>query len=377
MKNHLGRVIWGTVMAALSIGALLAQDMVGTWQGALKNPKGKELRLVGKISKANEKLSATFYSIDQGGQPINAGAVTQQGSNIKIDIPAIGGAYEGKLSEDGNSLNGTWTQGLPAPLNLARATPETAWAIPEPLPPPKIMAADVDPSFEVATIKPSDPNRQGLSILVDRVGNFTTTNTALKDLMIFAYGVHPGQIQDLPSWAENDKYDIVAKPDHEGIGNDTQIRSMMKKLLTERFSLTFRRENKELSAYTLNLARTGHKLTVNESGGNLPGFGGRGPGSIGVRNSTMIQFAGFLQARIVDRPVVDKTGLTGKYDFTLTWRPDQLGPTPPNAPPPPADLESRPDIFGAMQEQLGLRFQAERTPVEVLVVEKAQKPSDN
>jgi len=378
MKNHLGRALWTTALAALSIGVLLAQDAVGTWQGSLKNPKGKELRLVGKISRAaNEKLAATFYSIDQGGQPINAGSVTQQGANIKIDIPAIGGNYEGKLSEDGNTLTGTWNQGVPAPLNMVRATPETAWVIPEPLPPPQVMAAEVDPSFEVATIKPANPDRPGLSILVDRTGMFTTTSTTLKDLLIFAYGVHPTQIQDLPSWAESDKYDIVGKPDHEGIGNDTQIRSMMKKMIAERFSLTFHRENKDLSAYTLNVGRSGPKLAVDENGGNLPGFGGRGPGSIGVRNATMEQFAGFLQARIVDRPVVDKTGLTGKYDFTLTWRPEQLGPRPPNAPPLPDDIESRPDIFTAMQEQLGLRFQAEKTAVEVIVVDKADKPSEN
>jgi len=79
----------------------------------------------------------------------------------------------------------------------------------------------------------------------------------------------------------------------------------------------------------------------------------------------------------VDRPVVDKTGLAGKWNFTLTWRPEQLAPAPPNAPPPPADLESRPDIYTAMQEQLGLRFQAEKTAVEMLVIDKAAKPSDN
>ncbi len=378
MKKHFGRALFTTVLAALSLGVLFAQDMVGTWQGTLKAPNGKELKMVSKISRAaTEKLAATFYSIDQGGQAIPAGAVTQQGAALKIDIPAIGGSYEARLSGDGNTLTGTFNQGAPLPLVLVRATPETAWTIPEPLPPPKVMAADVDPAFEVATIKPANPDRPGQSILVDRAGMFTTTNTSLKDLMIFAYGVHPGQIQGLPSWAESDKYDIVGKPDHEGMGNDTQIRSMMKKLLAERFNLALHRENKELSAFTLNIGKTGPKLTVNESGGNLPGFGGRGPGSIGVRNSTMEQFAGFLQARIVDRPVVDKTGLKGKYDFTLTWRPDQLGPTPANAPPPPADLESRPDIFTAMQEQLGLRFQAEKTGVEVLVVDKASKPDDN
>jgi uncharacterized protein (TIGR03435 family) len=353
--------------------------VVGTWQGSLKNPKGKELRLVGKIVRNpdNEKLAATFYSIDQGGQPIPAGTVTQQGSNLKIEIPAIDGVYEGKLSSDNNSLTGTWTQGQPLPLNLVRATPETAWAIPEPPPPPKIMAVDADPSFEVATIKPSDPDRPGFSILVDRTGMLRTTNTTLKDLLIFAYSVHPGQLQSLPSWGETEKFDIQGKPDTEGVGNDVQIRSMMKKLLAERFGLAFHRENKELSAFTLNIGRSGPKLTLNESGGNLPGFRGGGPGRIGVNNATMDQFAGFLQARIVDRPVVNKTGLPGKYDFTLTWRPDQLGPQPPNAPPPPADMDSRSDIIGAMQEQLGLRFQAERTEVEVLVVDKAEKPSEN
>lgn len=378
MRSNWTKALWTSAMAALSVGALLAQDMTGTWQGAITNAKGKELRIVTKIARgADQKLSATLYSIDQQSPAIPASSVTQQGADLKIEIPALGGTYQGRLSSDGNTLTGTLNQGVPVPLNMTKATPETAWAIPEPPPPPKIMAANVDPAFEVATIKPATPDRPGQSILVDRTGNFTTTNTSLKDLMIFAYGVHPNQIQNLPSWAENDKYDILAKPDHEGVGNDTQIRSMMTKLLAERFGLTLHREKKELSAFTLNLGKTGHKLAENKTGGNLPGFGGRGPGSIGVNNSTMEQFAGFLQARIVDRPVVDKTGLTGKYDFTLTWKPDQMPPAGANAPPLPADWESRPDLLTAIQEQLGLKFQSEKTPVEVLVVDKASKPSDN
>ena len=81
--------------------------------------------------------------------------------------------------------------------------------------------------------------------------------------------------------------------------------------------------------------------------------------------------------RFVDRPVVDQTGLTDKYDFTLTWRPDPLAAPPPNAPPPPADLDSRSDLFTAVQEQLGLKLEATKTPVEVLVIERVQKPSEN
>lgn len=377
MKRSFLKVTWIVVVAALSVTALFAQDFTGSWQGSLKNAKGKELKMVAKISRAAPaKLAVTFYSIDQGGQPIPAGSITESGTAIKIEIPAIGGSYEAKLT-DPNTLTGSWNQGQAIPLNLVRATPETAWAIPEPPPPPKVMAANVDPAFEVATIKPSAPGQQGMGINVNAAGQFTTRNTSLKDLLIFGYGVHPDQIQGLPAWADEDKYDIAGKPDHEGVGNETQIRSMMQKLLVDRFSLAIHRETKELSAYTLNVARTGPKLTVNESGGNLPGFGGRGPGSIGVFNSSMAQFAGFLQARIVDRPVVDKTGLTAKYDFTLTWRPETLAAQPANAPPPPADLESRPDIFSAMQEQLGLQFKSEKAPVEVLVVDKTSKPSDN
>jgi uncharacterized protein (TIGR03435 family) len=176
---------------------------------------------------------------------------------------------------------------------------------------------------------------------------------------------------------ETENYDISAKPDQPGVPNGTQVRAMVQQLLAERFQLVFHTEKKELSAYIITVAKSGSKLSKNESGGNLPGFGGRGPGAIGVRNSTMAQFADFLQARIVDRPVVDQTGLTDKFDFTLSWRPDQLPPPGPNAPPPPADLESRSDLFTAFQEQLGLKLEATKTPVEVLVIDRVQKPSDN
>jgi uncharacterized protein (TIGR03435 family) len=241
------------------------------------------------------------------------------------------------------------------------------------------MAADAKPTFEVATIKPSNPDTPGQSILVGRGGSnlFTTTNTTVSDLITFAYGIHVRQVTGGPGWLETEKYDLSAKPDQPGIPNADQVRSMLQKLLTERFELAFHRDKKELSAYTITLAKTGPKLTKSETGGNLPGFGGRGPGSIGVQNSTMAEFASFLQARILDRPVVDQTGLPGKFTFTLVWRPDQLATPGPNAPPLPADLESRSDIFTAFQEQLGLKLEATKAPVEVFVIERVEKPSAN
>jgi uncharacterized protein (TIGR03435 family) len=370
------------LLAAAAAPALFAQNIVGTWQGTLQPPQGKPLRLVVKISRADdESLKAAFYSIDQASPAINASSATLQGSTLKMAIPAIGGSYEGKLNPDGDSITGTFSQGAPLALNLARATPSNTWAIPDPPPPPKLMAADAKPTFEVATIKPSRPDQPGQSILVGRGGGntFTTTNTTLADLIIFAYGIHARQLTGGPSWVETDKYDLTAKPDQAGVPNVTQLKTMVQKLLTERFALTFHNDKKELPAYAISVVKTGPKMNKSQSNGrSLPGFGGRGPGSIGVQNSTMEEFAGFLQSRILDRPVVDQTGLTDRYDFTLQWTPDRPPAAPgENAAPPPPAADAPPDLFAAVQQQLGLKLETTKAPVDVMVVDKAEKPSEN
>ncbi len=375
--NHLMLSVFA--LAALPGSALQAQNITGTWQGSLQGPKGPPLRVVMKISLEDDKLKAVSYSIDQGAQPIPASAITRDGSTVKMTLAAIGGSYEGKLSADGNSISGTWTQGAPAPLNFARATPETAWTIPEPPPPPKIMAADANPSFEVATVKPSKPEER-FSILVNRSGLLTTTDTSLADLIKFAYDLHPRQIAGEPPWFESEKFDVTGKPDLEGIPNGAQLKKMMQKMLEDRFQLTFHREKKDLSVYAITVVKTGVKMAKDEGGGNLPGFG-RGPQGVNVRNSTMAEFASVLQANTLvnlDRPVVDQTGLGSvRYDFTLKFTPDAsqiVGPAPPAA----ADnADAPPDLFTAFQQQLGLKLESTKAPVEVMVIDKVEKPSAN
>src|SRR4051812_4881099 len=145
-------------MAALSVTAAMAQNVAGTWQGTLQTPQ-RALRMVMKVTRADdESLKAIFYSIDQNGQGISGSAVSLKGTTFKAEIPAIGGNYEAKLSADATTMNGTFTQGAPLPLNLVKATPSTAWAIPDAPPPPRVMAANADPTFEVASIKPSTPD---------------------------------------------------------------------------------------------------------------------------------------------------------------------------------------------------------------------------
>lgn len=375
--------LWLIVLAA-SGGVLHAQDIAGTWQGTLQLPNaGPALRIVVQITKADDQsLKAVLYSIDQGAQPMNAGTITFQSSTLKIAIPAIGGNYEGKMNADGSSISGTFTQGGPLPLTFNRATPQTAWAIPEPPPPPKPMAADANPVFEVATIKPSNPENRGSSILVGRGGGnlFTTTNTTLRDLITMAYGIHARQVLDGPAWIESERFDITAKPEQPGIPNLAQLATMVQKLVAERFGLAFHKEKRELSAYVLTLAKSGPKMTKNDSGNILPGFGGRGPGAIGVQNSSMAEFAGFLQGQLLDRPVVDQTELSGKFNFTLEFRPDpQLQPQTVAGPPPqlPPAIQNRPDLFTAMQEQLGLKLESGKAAVEVYVIDKVTKPTEN
>src|SRR4051794_25998899 len=180
-------------LVTMSVGSLVAQvDVTGTWRGTLQ--AGRGLRTVVEISKAGDEVTAVVYSIDQGGAVLPTSGVTVQGTAVKFAVPGVGATFEGRLSADGKSISGTMTQGdKPLPLNLQRATPDTAWAIPEPVARPKPMAADADPSFDVATIKPSQPDAPGRAITV-RGRLFQTRNTTLSGLLTFAYGIHPKQV---------------------------------------------------------------------------------------------------------------------------------------------------------------------------------------
>jgi bla regulator protein blaR1 len=368
---------WILALAVLQGSALFAQNIVGTWQGALKLPQGgKQLRIVFKISTTdNDTLKAVMYSIDQGGQGIAITQFTRQGSDVKMVVGGIGGTYDGKLSADGNAITGNWTQGpMPMMLNLARANAETAWTIPEP---PKPLA-NPDPAFEVATIKPSKPGAPGKAFTM-RGQQFKTFNTTLVDMISLAYKVHARQIIGGPPWMGADKFDVDAKPEGKGAPNEEQIDIMLRKLLAERFKLSFHRDKKELAVYALVIGKNGPKLTKSAGDPNgLPGLMFRGLGVLPVTNATMTDFAGTMQGAVLDRPVVDHTGLTGKWDFTLKWTPDEtqfaaLGVHPP-APP---ENAAEPDLFTAIQEQAGLKLESTKAFVEVLVIDHVEKPSEN
>jgi len=366
---------------ALFAGTLPAQDITGNWQGALQLPQGTTLRLVIKISLENDRLKALAYSIDRNPQPIPANAIARDGSTVKIAFSAIAGSYEGKLSADNDSITGTWKQDtLTAALKLTRATPETAWEIPEAPPPPKNMRTDVEPGIEVATVKPSRPD-EGFGLGAGRGGAniFSTSGTSVRTLIQFANGVHPRQITG-PAWIDSERYDVTIKADQEGSPNIPQMRILMQKLLADRFKIVSHREKKEMSVYSLTIAKGGSRLAAHPGPpSNQWGFG-FGLGSINGRNSTMTEFAGFLQANIMEQPVVDKTGLTERYDFALRYTPDasaRLTNVPNARPQTMNDSDALPDMFTAFQQQLGLRIDSTRAPVDVVVVDSIERPSEN
>lgn len=376
----------GTLCSAQAPTAAPDHDIIGTWQGTLHVAAAEShpeinLRIVNKVTKeADGKLKVLDYSIDQGGTPMTASSASFENGVFKFAIEAIDGTYEGKMSADGKSIAGEWKQGPnPLPLLFERTTPETEWTIPPPpvkLPP---MVADADPSFEVATIKPSKPDEPGKLFGV-RGNHFKTINTTLTDLITFAYGVQQKQIVDAPSWMDTDKWDIEAQPDVPGAPNKDQVATMVQKLLADRFQLKFHKDSKELSAYVLSVSKGGNKMTAGSTDPNqLPGLFFRGLGVLTVQNATMQDFAGLMQSAVLDRPVVDQTELKGKWNFLLKWTPDesQFGGMGIKVPPPSDAADAPPPLFTAIQEQIGLKLEAGKAQVPVLVIDKAEKPSDN
>jgi uncharacterized protein (TIGR03435 family) len=362
-----------------------AQSLAGIWQGNLTAPNGQTLRIQMRVSTTDaDGLKALMYSIDQTPQPFPSGAITSQNGSVKITVPGIGGTWEGKFSPDGASLTGTWTQGpMPSPLNLARVTEQAAWEIPKPPPPVKPMAPDANPSFEVATIKPSRPDARGKGIGVPPGGRrINTLNTTVADLMTFAYGIHVRQIVGAPAWIESEKYDLTGQPDAEGQPNDKQWKLMIQKVLADRFQLAFHRDKKELSVYALTAGKNGAKLTKSTGDPNgLPGLGFRRLGGLAARNATMSDFTGLLQGTVLDRPVIDQTSIMGRYDFTLDWTPDEFQFTAfanANLPPQPKDdVAPNPDLYTAIQQQLGLKLESTKAATEVFVIDKVEKPTEN
>ena len=206
------------------------------------------------------------------------------------------------------------------------------------------MAVDANPGFDVATIKPTDPNISSGPFFTVRGSHIIAVNTNGNDLVSLAYGLHTKQIVNGPPWLLTARFDIDGIPDAKGRPNHDQVKLMIQKLLATRFKLAFHHERREGAVYAIIIGNGGPKLTkTDRKPSDNTTFSYTNRVVLTVRNATMADFAEGMQASFMDRPVVDQTGLADRYDFLLRWTPDEsesglgekvpLRADDPNAPP--------------------------------------------
>ena len=237
--------------------------------------------------------------------------------------------------------------------------------------------------FEVVSIKPSDPGTQGSRMGASPNGDYNAKGATLKGLIQQAYELRDFQVTGGSAWIETERYDLIAKGSGLGL-TEEELRKMtedqrnafkaqlllkLQALLADRFQLKVHKETKEMPIYGLAIAKSGVKIQTAVDDGKFGGGISMSRGETGKSEATfkktpMSSLTKFLSGQ-VGRTVLDQTGLKGEYDFKLTFAPDL------------AEVTDGPSIFTAVQDQLGLRLDAQKGPVEVLVVDGAQKASGN
>jgi len=263
-----------------------------------------------------------------------------------------------------------------AALPLLAVALSIAWAQPP-------AAATPTPNFDVASIRPNTTSSDGHHhIYSDSAeSHFRTVNLSIKDLIQFAYGLPDSQILGGPAWVDSAMYDIDAKSD---AAVDAQLKAlpsadarhqkqqMVQALLAERFGLKTHEETRQLPIFNLVVAKGGIKFEPKDNVGNTVDTGRNRLHVSGMQNTVAILARELAQ--VMGRVVVDKTGVSGSYDLKLRWTPD-------NAPPPlingAPDPDPPPDIFTAIQEQLGLKLESAKGPVPVLVIDQIDRPTEN
>jgi uncharacterized protein (TIGR03435 family) len=254
------------------------------------------------------------------------------------------------------------------------------------------------PSFDAASVKKNAGGAPGASIRVMPNGDMVATNVPLRVLVRDALAVQDHQLVDLPGWADGERFDITARA--PGGATPQQWQPMLQALLRERFALATRRETRELPTYVVAPPRDGRPgprlratppATAEYCAAQQLPEGKRPPVDAAIGNCGVGQSIGTVRGRDIPltmlwrfvsqqagRAIVDRSGLTGNYDFDLTWTPEMFAnrATPAVVNGNTIDPNG-PSLFTALQEQLGLKLDPQRGPVDVLVIERLTRPSEN
>ena len=367
------------VSLVMAAATLHAQSITGTWQGTLpiaatgqgSGPANGSPRVVFTIEKNSDGSFHGGMTLIDRGTSVPFTSVTLSAPDVTFVQSVAGLNYRGKLSADGKSITGTWTQGNQSlPLTLELATADTLWKPegPAALPP---MAANADPSFEVAIIKPTGPDEN--NTLFDlHARKFASQHTSAKELIKIAYNVRGRQVLGGPSWLEETKFDVIAEPDTPGMPSEAQNRLMVHKLLNERFHLVSHTEQQPFPVLALTLDPKATPPTPSDPNfkGNSGMFGRRDGDDIVYQFSgtTIPQLLAFVMNTFQDKQLVDETGLTGVYDITVRLVGLAQG---------PVSSDNFGNALVLAIQHAGFKFVSKKGPLTVVVVEHIDLPTPN
>ncbi len=239
-------------------------------------------------------------------------------------------------------------------------------------------------AFEVSTVKrtPSDGPR-GRWIRMQTARQFVAHGFHTRLLIGAAYNLPPSAISGGPSWIDSDLYDILAETPGNVRPNIEEQMKMVRSLIAERFRLKFHREDREMPVYAFSIAKGGSKLR-----GSAPVTAPEGPPLLAFviapdavrlpgHSASLAEMCAIFQRTALDRPVIDRTGLTGRYDFDLEFTPDESQFGGQIKTESPDEAKRPPDLLNALQQQLGLRLDATRGTISTMVIESIERPSEN
>ena len=367
------------MVAALVLAAPLhAQSIAGTWQGTLPmygTAQGASVygnpRIVFTIEKSADGTYHGGITFIDRGATVPLTSITFSAPDVTFVESASGFNYRGKLSADGKSITGTWTQSKQSfPLTLQFATTDTVWTrvAPAPLAP---MAADADPSYEVATIKPATADEQH-AVFDLRAHRLNATGTSAKELIKVAWNIRGRQVIGGPPWLEDKKFDIVAEPDTPGLPSEQQSRNMVHKLLTERFHLQAHTGQQDYPVLALTLDPKAARPVPSDPNFNPNGgMSFRRDGDdivLQFSGTTIPQMLAFMMNTFQARQLVDETGLTGTYNVTFRIVGLTQGPV------------SSDDVGAALvqaAQQAGFKFISKKAPLLVVIIDHIELPTPN
>lgn len=377
--NRLRRVSCAAMMAVILCGGMLqaqsasVTDLTGSWQGTVDVDKGQ--RIVLQVTKEGDAehpaWKGLMHNLDsyQPEEGRNTSQMSFESGTVRFAVASVEVTFEGNLSADGKSIVGKWTErGQSHPLTLVRADGDAAWTIPVTK---KAMPKDADPDWEVVTVRPGDPNGTSSGIRVEG-RDLVVERHSVETLLLFGFGVHKTQVVNAPDWVRSERWDARGYADVAGQPSIPQFQSLIRKLLVERFGLVEHTEKRDLAVYALTVGKGGLKIEKSAGDPNgLPDENDRENGGVRtmqIGNMSMREFC-LMMTFFMDKPVVDQTGLTGKYDLLLKYTFDETKV--------PADGTAPATIFTAIQEQTGLKLEPIKTATDVMVIDKVERPGAN